>query len=45
MDTDADTPRTGGRPMTVTPGQLAAARGVSERTVRRLFGGGADRGR
>jgi hypothetical protein len=41
MDSDADTPRTGGRQVTVTPGQLAAARGVSERTVRRWITKGA----
>jgi len=41
MDSDADTPRTGAGPLTVTPGQLAAARGVSERTVRRWIAKGA----
>jgi len=41
MDRDADTPRTGAGHVTVTPGQLAAARGVSERTVRRWITKGA----
>lgn len=45
MDTGADTPPTGGgHPdghLSVTPGQVAAARGVSERTVRRWIAKGA----
>jgi len=44
-DTPADTPPTGGGHhdghLSVTPGQVAAARGVSERTVRRWIAKGA----